>query len=126
MVTSRRRLGDFGERVAAHRLEAAGMVILDRNLCIDRNEVDLVVRDGAETVFVEVRTRRAVPGLAAESVNPAKLRRVWACALAYCLRENINPEDTRIDVVAIDLDGAGRATAVEHFRGVEIAPAPEP
>ncbi|MCX7618391.1 YraN family protein [Tepidiforma sp.] len=118
-MTERRRLGDFGERVAAHRLEAAGMAILGRNLRIGGGEIDLLARDGGTLVFVEVRTRRGAPGLAAESVDAAKVAKLLAAARAYCEREGLDPEATRLDVVAVDLDAAGRARAVRHFRGIE-------
>ena len=117
---TRRQLGDFGERVAAHRLEGAGMRILARKVRLRRGEIDLVAADGDDLVFCEVRTRRAVPGLAAESLGPEKLRRMWACAMDYCEREALDPARARIDVVAIDLDSDGRARSVEHFRGFEI------
>ncbi len=118
MVTERRRLGDFGERVAAHRLEARGMAIIARNLRIGGGEIDLLARDGETLVFVEVRTRRGAPGLAAESLDPAKLEKLRAAALAYCEREGIDPEATRFDAVTIDLDAGGRARAVHHFPGI--------
>lgn len=120
MVTARKAMGDFGERVAAHRLEAAGMTVIGRNVRVPGGEIDIVARDGADLVFVEVRTRRALPGVAAESVDETKLERMWTCAMAYCEREDVDPETVRIDVVSIDLDRAGRVAAVEHFRGVEI------
>src|SRR4029079_17024567 len=54
-VTARRALGDFGERIAAHRLEADGLVIAARNVRTPSGEVDLIARDGPETGFVTVR-----------------------------------------------------------------------
>lgn len=120
MVTSRRELGDFGERVAAHRLESLGMRIVERNLRIGRIEVDLIAEDGDELVFVEVRTRRGAAGLAAESVNAPKLRRMWECAVGYCEQNAVPMERLRIDVVAVDLDASGAARSVEHFRAVEV------
>ncbi len=119
-MTTRRDLGDFGERVAAHRLGSQGMRILERNVRIGRIEIDLVALDGEEVVFVEVRTRRGPAGLAAESVNQAKLRRMWESAMGYCASHDIDLERARIDVVAVDLDGRGQARSVEHFRGVEV------
>ncbi len=119
-MTARRDLGDFGERVAAHKLESQGMTILERNVRVGRIEIDLVARDGEETVFVEVRTRRGPAGLAAESLGAAKLRRMWQSAVGYCEQRGIGLECARIDVVAVDLDGRGAARSVEHFRGVEV------
>ena len=120
MVTARKRLGDFGERVAAHKLEALGMEIIDRNVRTRRGEIDLVARDADDIVFVEVRTRRAIPGLAAESLTGTKLRRMWQCAMDYCEANGIAPERARIDVVSIDLGPAGAADEIQHFRGIEI------
>jgi putative endonuclease len=120
VVTARRRFGDFGERVAGHRLEALGMTIVGRNVRVPGGEIDLIARDGADLVFVEVRARRALPGAAAESLDDAKLQRMWDCAMAYCDRESLDPETARIDVVSIDIDDRGRIAAFEHFRGIEI------
>ena len=119
-MTARRDLGDFGERIADHRLESEGMTVIERNARVGRVEIDLVMRDRDEVVFVEVRTRRGAPGLAAESVDAAKLRRMWEAAAGYCEQHGIGFEAARIDVVAVDLDGRGVARSVEHFRGVEV------
>ena len=120
-MNARQELGAFGERIAAHRLEQLGMSIVGRNVRIGRTEVDIVARDGEDMVFVEVRTRKGAPGLAAESIVPAKLQRIWAFALAYCEREGIAAEAIRLDVVVVELDGRGVARNVEHIRGVEVA-----
>lgn len=119
-MTARQGLGALGERLAAQHLERAGLVIVARNVRIDRNEVDLVARDGETLVFVEVRTRRGAAGAGAESVTAAKLARVAACARAWCEREGVDPELTRLDVVAVELDARGRALGCRHFRGVEV------
>jgi putative endonuclease len=120
VVTRRKQFGNFGERIAAHRLEARGMSIIARNVRLPGGEIDLVARDGRDLVFVEVRARRALPGAAAESLDDAKLQRMWDCAMAYCDRQSLDPEHIRVDVVAIDLDESGRVASFEHFRGIEI------
>jgi putative endonuclease len=125
VVNERQRLGGFGERVAAHRLESLGMQVIDRNVRVGRAELDLIARDGAETVVVEVRTRRGVAGLAAESLTADKLRRLWHAAMAYADRNGLDPERMRVDVVAVELDGAGAARNIEHFRGIDIPPGDE-
>ncbi len=119
-MTSRKALGDFGERVAAHRLESEGMRIIARNVRTRGGEIDLVVEDGADVVFVEVRTRQSVQGVAAESLTAAKLRRMWQCAMDYCETNGVAPEQARIDLLSIDLGPKGEAAHVEHFRGIEI------
>lgn len=119
-MNDRQKLGGFGERVAAHRLESLGMTIIGRNVRVGRAELDLVARDGQETVVVEVRTRRGAAGLAAESLTPAKLRRLWHAAMQYAAEHSLDIERIRIDVVAVELDSHGATRNVEHFRGVDI------
>lgn len=124
-MNERQKLGGFGERVAAHRLEAAGMRVIARNVRVGRIEVDFVAEDGDDVVFVEVRTRKGPEDWAAASITPPKLRRMWQFALGYCDANGIAEERARIDLVAIDLDRDGTARHVEHFRGIEVPEAPE-
>lgn len=119
-MTDRQRLGAFGERVAAARLEAAGMAILSRNIRTPSGEIDILARDGTDLVFVEVRTRRARPGTAVESIDDIKLQRMWQCAIDYCDSAAADPETIRIDIVSIDIGPGGKLGHIEHFRGVEI------
>lgn len=96
------------------------MAIIGRNIRTPGGEIDLVAADGDDLVFVEVRSRRAVPGMAAESLGPVKLRRMWQCAMDYCEANMVAPDRARIDVIGIELDPRGVVRGVEHFRGIEI------
>jgi putative endonuclease len=109
-------LGLAGEALAARRLERAGYTIIARRWRCAAGEIDLIARAGATLAFVEVRTRRgAARGAAVESITPAKAARLARLAESY-LQEH--PElaqlDWRIDLVAVQLDPAGRLLAVEH------------
>ena len=119
-MNQRQRLGAFGERVAAHRLEAGGLEILARNVRTPSGEIDLVARDGEDVAFVEVRTRRAEPGTAAESLDTRKLQRMWRCAMEYCEEAGLDPECARIDLVSLDIGARDSVAHIEHFRGLEI------
>jgi putative endonuclease len=118
MPTLRNKLGDFGEQVAAAYLARQGCVEVARKWRCSSGEIDLVVRDRGMLVFVEVRTRRGDgAGTAEESVGPAKRARLAALAYAY-LEAAGAPDDTpwRIDVVAVDVDRAGRIARINHIR----------
>ncbi len=119
-MTARQRLGAFGERVARHHIENAGLAVVSTNVRLKAGEIDILARDGSELVFVEVRTRKAPPGSAAETLTPAKLRRLWACAMEYCELEQTDPEAVRLDLVCIDLDEAGQVASMEHIKGLEM------
>lgn len=117
----RRALGAFGEQVAAEALTEAGMSILDRNWTSRHGEIDIVARDGATLVVIEVKTRRSERfGAPHEAVVPTELSRlrrltgVWIDAHRELLGW---VRGVRIDVVSVRcLDG--RAPVVEHLRAV--------
>ena len=105
----RRGLGAAGERLSAHFLERRGYRILDRNVRLNRGEIDLVATQGETLVLVEVRLRRSAGVDAAlESVSPRKQRRLRLLAAEYCARLAEQPAAVRIDVVGIALDRQGR------------------
>jgi putative endonuclease len=89
--------------MAAAHLAGKGLHILARNYRVAGGEIDLIARHGPELVFVEVRSRRSAAfGSAAESVTPAKRRRLLLAAQHYLLglgqRE---PPPCRFDIVSI-------------------------
>lgn len=116
-ATPRARLGASGERLAAATLEREGYVIVARNWRCLYGEIDLVAEDGNELVFVEVKTRRGVRmGSPEEAVTPAKRRKLLASAQTYLAERGEEQRPYRVDVVAIELDEAGRLSAVRVHR----------
>ncbi|WP_353828219.1 YraN family protein [Agromyces sp. SYSU T0242] len=111
-------LGRRGERLAAEHLEARGMRVLERNWRCRHGEIDLVVRDGDETVFVEVKTRSGDGyGHPFEAITARKLARLRRLALAWCHERGARSGRIRIDAVAV-FAPATEPAIVEHLRGV--------
>lgn len=116
-MLTRKELGLLGENLAAEYLAGQGYRVLRRNYRNSLGELDLILQDGAETVFVEVKTR--VGGLGArpeESVSPAKVGRLARLAESYLVAARHEDAMWRIDVVAVVLDPAGRLRRLEHLR----------
>ena len=96
-----RHRGEEAEELAARLLAKKGLVVLARNYRTRFGEVDLVARDGATLVFVEVRARSwGAFGGAAGSVDTRKQRRIVAAARHYLARLGTEPR-CRFDVVAL-------------------------
>ena len=111
-------VGGYGERVAAQRLVAAGMVLLDRNWRCDAGEIDLVLRDGSTLVVCEVKTRSSVHyGHPLEAVTPVKAARLRRLAARWLAEHDVHPHGVRIDLVGVLLSQRG-AAQVEHLEGV--------
>jgi len=116
MPSGRSRLGAQGERIATAHLEARGFSIEARNYRTRFGEVDLVARDGEETVFVEVKTRRSRAfGPPEESVTPRKRARIVRAASQYLAERGLAEQPWRVDVVAITLRENGPAE-INHVR----------
>jgi putative endonuclease len=94
--------GGEAEERAARFLAAHGLQVVARNYRTRRGEIDLIVRDGAVLVFVEVRMRTdARFGGALESITARKRSRIAVAARQYLMRLGRLPA-CRFDVVCIE------------------------
>lgn len=111
-------LGAYGERVAARHLTEAGLVVLDRNWRCDAGEIDLVLRDGAELVFCEVKTRSGTAyGHPLEAVDDVKTARLVNLAGRWMDEHGVSAAEVRFDMVGVVRRVRG-AAEVEHIRGL--------
>jgi putative endonuclease len=115
---STRQTGQWGEEIAALFLRLKGFEVLKTNARYERREVDLVVRDGAALVAVEVKLRIGNRfGAAVEAIDERKMARLRT-ALVGIARELGLALSPRIDVVTIDIEPSGESMRVEHYAGV--------
>lgn len=114
-------LGRYGEDLAVRHLEAAGMVVLERNWRCRDGEIDIVARDGRVLVVCEVKTRSGVWfGGPVEAVTTRKALRLRRLAAQWLSEHPVRPEAVRIDVVGVLRERSGPAR-IEHLRGVVVA-----
>lgn len=118
--------GAAGERAAADYLQARhGFVIVTRNWRSprdQRDEIDLVCRDGDVLVFVEVKARAEgalVSGF--EAVNERKKRALRRAVHAYLGALTPPPRTFRFDVAEVTLTGRLPAQ-VMHYENVPLFP----
>ena len=79
----------------------------------------MIARFQNTTVFIEVKTRWGKSyGLPEESITPFKLRALIKTAHYYMMLHQNLPQSLRVDVVAVEMDGSGVATAIRHFENV--------
>ena len=84
--------GAAAEALAARFLQERGVRIVERNYRCRGGEIDIIARDGATLVFVEVRLRRGSAfGGAAASITATKQRRLGLAASHYLARLGREP-----------------------------------
>ncbi len=99
--------GAEAERLAARFLQQQGLILLEQNYRCRYGEIDLVMRDGAALVFVEVRLRTSKGfGGAAASITAAKQAKLIRTAQHYLSSLKQTPP-CRFDAVLMQaLEGA--------------------
>ncbi len=126
--TQRQLTGRVGEDAVARHYEEQGYIMVARNVHESHNELDLIVADATHLVFVEVKTRHAVPnvrsryGRPAASIDQNKRGRTVAAAQAYLRahRDEFPDRFPRIDVAEVYLtrrsDGTDEVIEIKVFR----------
>lgn len=117
-----RSKGQEGEEIAVNFLRKKGYKIIEQNFHSRVGEIDIVALDpstgsgpgGNVLVFVEVKTRWSKKfGEPVEAVTPWKLNSIIKTAQYYKLLHPELPEEMRIDVVSIELEG--KSPKIEHI-----------
>jgi putative endonuclease len=95
------RAGRLAETVAMIFLSLKGYRLLVRRFRCPVGEVDLIMRKGDTTAFVEVKIRNSIDA-AIESVTAHQARRISAAARSYMGRDRIAARQAcRFDIVAV-------------------------
>ena len=98
-------LGKKGERLVARALKKQGCKILFTNYKTPFGEADIIVADGDEIAFVEVKTRTGENyGTPREAVGYDKQNRYKKIAAYYGLQTGTEP-NARFDVAEVYADG---------------------
>jgi len=115
VTANRKKLGEWGESVAAVHLQAKGYEIIKRNWRTSRGEIDIVACKEDGYIFVEVKTRRGRRmGSPEEGLTRKKSSKLVELGLMY-MAEIESDADWQIDLVAVELDKSGKLIRCEHF-----------
>jgi putative endonuclease len=101
--TPRKALGSSAEQHACDYLCARGFQLITKNYRCFRGEIDLIMRDKKDVVFVEVRSRSYTNyGNAAESITKTKQKKIITTAIHFLQQKNwLNKINCRFDVIGI-------------------------
>lgn len=110
-------LGRFGEWTALALLLAKGYRPRHRNWRAPGGELDIVVQQRREIVFVEVKTRSsALFGGAGAAVDWKKQRALVRVSSAYLSRFDLWDHPCRFDVVTIEKRSRFPFWTIRHFK----------
>ncbi len=110
----RRETGILGEKLAGDFLGKNGYSIIETNYRCPAGEIDIIAQQRDTLVFIEVRTKKSRRfGTPEESITPAKMEKLRTVAAHYGQNRSNLPAAWRIDVVAIEMDNAGKVSRIE-------------
>ncbi len=108
-------LGRRGEARAARELRRRGYVILERRWRCRLGEIDIVARDGAVLVVVEVKSRsRSDYGPPIDAVDRKKRLKLEKLARAYLQAKRRKDVSLRFDLVGVTFS-TGQKPLIEVF-----------
>ncbi len=97
--------GQHFEAVAEAYLQSHGLVPITRNFHSRYGEIDLIMKDKACYVFIEVKYRRNTHyGSAVQSVTPSKQQKLKATASIWLQQNQLSEthNELRFDIIAIE------------------------
>ncbi|WGS64786.1 YraN family protein [Marinitoga aeolica] len=94
--------GKIYEDIAVKFLKKKGFKILKRNFSTKIGEIDIIALDNKCLVFVEVKGGKDYIENPAYRVNNKKLQKITKTANIYIKYNNIDFDETRIDVIGIN------------------------
>ncbi len=110
---NKRSQGKVGEEIALHSYLAEWMRLVERNYTIRGGEIDLIVENDQQMVFVEVKVVDSIEGLH-DYISSLKLKRITKTMQRY-LHANPTGKTIQIDVVFVQ-DGK----VLEVYRNVTL------
>lgn len=117
-----KEIGMQSEEAACRYLMAQGLVLLARNFRCTFGEIDLIMQDKDDIVFIEVKFRQRKDfGTASDSVLVSKQRKLIKTGTYYLQRHDCLYRTTaRFDVVAIH--PSETSPAIEWIKNAFTAP----
>lgn len=109
--------GKFSEELACRFLHGKGFVVIERNYRSRYGEIDVIFEDNGQLIFCEVKSKFSHDyGMPEEEFGNQKYQRFNLTILDYLSKRNINHDNYRIDLLAMDLDPATQTCKIRHYK----------
>ncbi len=121
-MAAHNQLGAMGEGLALSFLEKKGYILIAKNWRYRRSEIDLIMQDADNIVFVEVKTRtKSELSDPMDAITSSKIRHLVSVAHAY-LQQHRSPLFPRFDIVAVVIEPENQTSEIEHIEDAFYPP----
>ncbi len=105
-MRTKKEIGDHYEQSARQYLEQQGLVFIAKNQRFKRGELDLIMKEGACFVFVEVKYRQnTFYGGAIYSISNKKKQRLLQAAYLWLKNNHYSSSHTQFRFDAVIIEG---------------------
>lgn len=105
--------GLAAEVQVARLYERSGKTLVAQRWRGQSGEIDLIMRDGAQVIFIEVKQSRT-HAQAAQHLSPQQVARLFAAVQEFVAGEPLGQlTDVRLDAALVD--GAGKIEILQNF-----------
>ena len=119
MMSSNRKIGQYGEDLACKFLTDNGYKVIERNVHFSKFcEIDIIAKYKNELVFVEVKTRKNdKSGSPFEAITYTKYKHLKQGIFMFLSNYKEKYANFRIDVIGIVLEPE---TKIEHLKHISL------
>jgi len=115
----RKKVGEFGEKIAINYLKSKGYSIIGKNVKISFKEIDIIAKIKEKIVFFEVKTRTSKKlGAADEAISSKKINNLKKAIGFYIAENKIKANNIRLDFIAINIDKYKKIANIKHFEDI--------
>lgn len=109
-ILNKTQMGQHAEQQACDHLITNGLKLIKKNYSSRYGEIDLIMQDSHDIVFIEVRSRCSSDyGSALETVTLAKQKKLLKTAIIYLQQYGLLYKvDCRFDIIGISSDNANQ------------------
>lgn len=118
-MSKQQEIGKRGEALALAYCKKLSWTILEcnwqaRSPTLKRGEIDIIARDGACIVFIEVKTKAKAAhfGQAEDALSPRQEQILLRSAAAYLRLHELEEQEIRFDLIALSLE----PEELRHYR----------
>ncbi|MFH1837979.1 MAG: YraN family protein [Candidatus Kuenenbacteria bacterium] len=117
VITPKRKIGNLGEEIAKKYFKKQGYKIIKQNFTNRAGEIDLIVKEKNQIIFVEVKTRTNQNfGYPEESIDSRKQNKIIRAAQNYLFEKKIISENYRFDVISVEINQLTKKASIRHIK----------
>lgn len=119
-MSSKKIIGNYGEKLALNYLVKNGYNILDTHFYGRFGEIDIIAAKDGRIHFIEVKSRTTdYCGSPEEGLTRTKISRVLKTCSYYIYMKRLETDNYQVDSIAVKIDKENKKAVIRHYKGIQ-------